>query len=877
MINKALQAGRRLTNVLSIFSDINTNPSVQRLIDHLIPKVQAGLNLAEIVRRVKESIGTTTTTTTAAIDVTPFTGSDGTDLRTDGLPQTAPWQLQWLFANKLDRKDAVTMTAVIDEIAKQLINSGSGGGGSGGGASAGALSALTSSVTKIEESLRTVQSSVSTNSATLNTHSTNFRHFTEKLQQDANALMNLTAQFNHILPNLQSIGPQLPDVKKTVWEAINDIRGYLGKTPGVDSFASGDQATGKTVAMKLNEMDRFITNLNAFYNNLVTSVKHLEVSLAPQKVLDVIGRSYVQDFNLNTSASIAARLSGLERATHSHVEGPDEDASSAGNTSGTAPSRKYWFKEVLMTTAPTSLSWQKADTSGSLTYPNWDDTQRNYINNLFAYPPYEATEHSYVPGSFATVWDTGTIKLFRGKCYIIVMLKFLKYGANRSQLDYELAVTDADMHTKDETVIAKTSGNIARNEATQSSGQTYKLHVFQFRNSKSVDSAMIRFNWKDCYPAQNSIKLESELMYLAPIYYSSSGKPYMNPTPSVSQELSHPLFPATELTYFAIMSQVRDFLLRFMRFRASTVELNPIYMKEVTRNSFMNSTSTRTLESVTASAWTNDTILQVGSQKIFMQRLQGVFLYSWFGEGLRSQGVDASPSLGAHNRVVRFFNHSAQAGKGLFLFAAKIPNFMAYGIETHKFFFDINALSLFGEQHLTVEVLGALYSDTDVGRAFHQGNDEQAPPPFDTSKDEDEPFKPGVGLLNSLNLDKDFAFTSLSRTEIALPQIAPDDIQYTDPVTRINLSSSTVNAIMTGRYSALSQESSFDLGTFPDCKPYRHVWIFVYPKFHSTTFDFAARINFRFKFGDGAGVMGEGVFPLSGIPDLYANVEHYGI
>lgn len=120
-------------------------------------------------------------------------------------------------------------------------------------------------------------------------------------------------------------------------------------------------------------------------------------------------------------------------------------------TSGTVPSRNYWFKEILLSSA-TQCSVSRLATANSQynTLQLWNSAQRSLINTLFFYPPLESTEHSYKETVGVNIWDNGTLKLFRGKCYIIVMLKFMAQvgengTTNDTDLKYQLCVTSANL------------------------------------------------------------------------------------------------------------------------------------------------------------------------------------------------------------------------------------------------------------------------------------------------------------------------------------------------------------------------------------------------------------------------------------------------
>lgn len=136
-------------------------------------------------------------------------------------------------------------------------------------------------------------------------------------------------------------------------------------------------------------------------------------------------------------------------------------------------------------------------------------------------------------------------------------------------------------------MIAKQTGTLLRNDihiTTHQFKDTYKLHIFQFHNTEAVPSAMIRFNWFNCYPAVDSIYLDTSVQYVAPIYYSNQGKPYMNPHPSLAQELSHPILPADELMFFGVVSAQKKYLIRFMRFCLKTAEMDVQFMLQSSNN-----------------------------------------------------------------------------------------------------------------------------------------------------------------------------------------------------------------------------------------------------------------------------------------------------
>lgn len=828
-INKAIKAGESLKNILGTFSSVNTNPITQQLIDTLISKVQAGLSIASIAEKVRASLGTTIPT----LDVTPFR-ENGADIRTDGQQQTIPWQLQWLYDNKLSTKDAVTMSMVTDEIVKQLVkNPGTGGGG---GASLQTVNAINQAVTKMEASLRTLTGDVKTNTNTLVSHTGNFNHLNSKIQQDANDLINLTTQFNHILPTVNLIGPRPPDISNTVWEEINKLR-------------------------------------------------------------DILGKTVVDSFNTQRDNSVFQRLNILET-----TGGGGGNSGGEGTTSGTVPSRTYWFKEMLLSSKNfCSVSSLAATISQYKTATSWDSSQRSLINTLYFYPPLESTEHKYKESIGINIWDNGTLRLFRGKCFVIVCLEFSATvgegnDTNDTDMHYQLCITNANLSNESEVVIAKQTETLSRNDVhitTHTLKNTQKLHVFQFHNTEMIPAAMIRFNWYNCYPAQNSMTLNTSLMYVAPIYYNSQGKPYMNPNPSIAQELSHPILPADQLMYFGITAAQKKFLLRFMRFNLSSAEMDPQLMRMSSVNALLperpaaDGQPKPTLQTMTNDGWNNSNVVKIATRHTFHQTLQGCNLYSWWGAQLSTQGLVDSPGKVVTDRVIRLFNHGSPAGEGLFLFGLSVPAFMTFGMGNNKYALEMNALSLFGEPHLTVEVVGVYWDDYDKGHGYELADDNSILSSTIWQKNyatgDVTPFKANTdGLLTDLNFDTSkWVMKSLSKTYITIPQIAPDDITYSDPVTRMNLSNSTRDTIMDGQgaYKALADATTFDLGDFPQSDLYKFTFISVYPKFHGTTFDMVVRPNFRFTFGPGgAGIMGESIFSTEHLPTAWVqSTDHYKI
>lgn len=80
----------------------------------------------------------------------------------------------------------------------------------------------------------------------------------------------------------------------------------------------------------------------------------------------------------------------------------------------------------------------------------WNAAQRSLINTLYFYPPLESTEHSYKETVGINIWDNGTLKLFMGKCYLIVILRFqAQVGegttTNDTDLTYQVSITSANL------------------------------------------------------------------------------------------------------------------------------------------------------------------------------------------------------------------------------------------------------------------------------------------------------------------------------------------------------------------------------------------------------------------------------------------------
>lgn len=866
-INRALTAGRRLKDILSIFSSVNTNPNVQKLIDVLIPKVQAGLDLAEITRKVKESIGTGGgggggTTTVVSVDVTPFTAKDGTDLRTDGQPQTAGWQLQWLFDNKLDKKDAVTMTEVSDEITKQLVNA----GGTGSDASTTALRTINSAIASLDHDVKKVTDTANTNKATLTTHASNFAHLQAKIQQDANDLMNLNAQVQHLLPNMKSIGPPLPGLKKTVWEAIHDVRSYL---EGVDEFVNEGSVSGKSVKTRLDELDAFYTNLNNFYNGLSNTVNVLEKKKVPEitKIEEVIGKSYLTSFATGTDTTLSARIAALESGTPTGPVSPQPEP----QTSGTVPGRKYWYKETLLTNYVSNLS--KLDAGKA---------KLEDVNTTYWYPPLEAAEHEHERETMG-IWNGGTLRIFRGKCYIAVLLTFsvTKVG-NTGRLNYRLRITSADLLTEVETVLASDRGELAPGQLATDGSTIHKCHIFHFRGNQGVESAMVRFNWHNNYPVKDSIYCGARMMYWAPVYYNPiNGRAFMNPHPSALQERTHPIVPADELVYFGVISSSPRYMMQMLRMKLTTASFDVRFQKESGYVSAGKAwargfdDTSRQLSVLANNGWANNTAVKIPSQKVFCDRLQGIRLYSWWGADCSTQGVVATPTLGADERLIRIFNHGSAEGKGLFMLACELPEFMVYGLQGQKYSVDLSILSLFGEAELCVEVIIVKQPPDMLGLCtYPQASQYDLFVRNDKTAD-GEVFVKGEGNLATVQVSANFDYVAPARYEtltkkyIAAPKIAADEITYKDPLTRNELSDATVSTL-TGKYKSLEDVVSFDMGTFPDRSDVQSLFIVVYPKYYTGgEYDFACRANFTFRFAGDDGIVGEGMWVAADTPDIW--------
>lgn len=883
-INKALTAGRRLKDILSIFSSVNTNPNVQKLIDVLIPKVQAGLDLAEITRKVKESIGTGGggggTTTVVSVDVTPFTAKDGTDLRTDGQQQTAGWQLQWLFDNKLDKKDAITMTEVSDEITKQLVNA----GGTGSDATATALRTINSAIASLDHDVKKATETANTNKATLTTHASNFAHLQAKIQQDANDLMNLNAQVQHLLPNMKSIGPPLPGLKKTVWEAIHDVRSYL---EGVDEFVTEGSVSGKTVKGRLDELDAFYTNLNNFYNGLSNAVNVLEKKKVPEitKIEEVIGKSYLTSFATGTDTTLSARIAALESGTGTPTGpvdpvGPPSSPQPEPQTSGTVPGRNYWYKEVLVGNYACNLSKLTAERA-----------KLEDVNTTYWYPPLEASEHEHERETMG-IWNGGTLRIFRGKCYIAVLLVFsvTKVG-NTAALNYRLKITSADLLTDAETVLASARDSLPSSQLGTTGTQIHKVHIFHFRGNQGVESAMVRFNWHNNYPVQDSVYCNAYAMYMAPVYYNPvNGKAFMNPHPSALQERTHPIFPADELVYFGVITSSPRNMLRMQRVKVTTATFDCRFQSETgfVRNGEPWArefpTNAKRLSVVANNAWANNSVLKIPSQKIFSDWVQGVRMYSWWGADCSTQGVQPTPTLGADERLIRIFNHGAAEGKGLFMLACELPEFMVYGLQGQKYSVDLSIMSLFGEADLCVEVIIVKQPPDILGQCTYPLASQYDLFVRDDKTADGNVFVKGENNLATVRVSANFDYVAPAQYEtlikkyITAPKIGADEITYKDPLTRNELSDATVSTL-TGKYKSLEDVVSFDMGTFPDRNDVQALYIVVYPKYYTGgEYDFACRANFTFRFAGDDGIVGEGIYTADDTPQNWlGNINYYDL
>lgn len=602
-----------------------------------------------------------------------------------------------------------------------------------------------------------------------------------------------------------------------------------------------------------------IKTIENFYNQVQTAMKTLEGSIPQKKIEDVIGKDYISSFTVGTSVPIGDRLDTLE--------------ATGTSTSGTTPGRKYWYIETLRTTVLSSVSDLSGQHSLYNSMGSWSDVHKNVINTRYLYLPLDVTKHDEDLNGIS-MWDRGALRLFRGKCYIIVLLQFFNTAVQVASLKYQLAITNADVDHDTEVVIAKSHGVLDQSRDLKVSGNALnKIHIFHFRNTESVEHAMIRFNWLDSYPAYNSLRLDSTAMYAAPIYYNALGKAYMNPTPSVAQEISHPYLPDETLAYFGVITNNKSFMCKFLRMKLHQVNFDVSLMEN---RDGVKTPPEDELNNVTNMGWPDNQIIKIPNQFLYTQRNQGCYLHSWWGKQTSTQGIHAKSEDPSDNRLIRIFNHGSGIGEGLFLLTCELPEFMVFGLETHSYSVQLNMLSLFGIDLLCVEVIGVLHDNDDKGIVaadlINQFQKNQ-------TTGEVTPFKSGdhdlaTGLLAELNINPAIKFRSVLKKYIKIDQIAPDDITYDDPVTRNHLSESTKDAIMLN-HNGLKSTTSFDLGTLAIDSDITQLFINVYPKFYGTVYDFACRANFGFKFGDG--IMGEGVFVGNVGPSTYFGSNRYKI
>lgn len=1053
-INNAIQAGSTLRTILSDFATVSVNPNINNLISLLLPRVEQGLRIGQLAERVRKVLLGSEDET-----LTPFNDKNGASLRTDGKDQSIYWQLQFLFNSKQDTADAVTMLQVENEIAKRLLNintgGSSGGGGSGGGSTieTAALKAIEAAIQNIESDVTTLQSDQSSLKTTITSNSNNMRNYEGRLTSLLNELNTYKNSFNNLLPAINSIGPSLPDVSVTIWEEINKILQFIGRTE-VHDFNAGtdkdfstrlsdldtlikavplpdlrnqivsastritnlatriaqlekspdtqggvnaeqvkqlheaytiakslaqvvgglesdysvsakgvtdpsgnlvvnarqfwrkiqslnsqmiiannllgipvDQTTSmisdasQNILNRLKKLDEevakigtgtgtagatdaqyealrnlynnvvsdlnsmtlslrklnvavgadFVRNFNSergtsisdaiqsitnSYASLVTSIKTLETSIPSKKLDDIVGKTYVENFDLTSSPSIDTRLSNLERSTEV--------------TSGVAPGRTHWYKNITETAYLVNVS--DLDDATSLSgkdFTTWDSSHQSFINNRVCILPFDAIGIPDDPTSpDLPMWKRGALKIFKGKCNIAILLKFrfTQSAVFPSSLFYELKVQKANLESKttygtiakDYKVLAKVS-YLDKNSFYRKKDTAYVLHVFHLRSVTELPAALVTFNWKDSYPPYRSIFLEASLMYFAPIYYNAIGKPYMNPYPSPEQEQSHPLFPNDELTYFATKADDPDFLMQFTRIGLEEAIVYPSLFKE---DKPYDHQPRKTL-SDWSKRWLDDTIVKCNNQRMYSYLGQGYEMFSWWGSGLSTSGIVTVPGQVRleNSSPIRVFNHNATAGTGLFLFAASIPECMIFGLETHTISVDFHMLSLSGDPHMIIEVVGIL--DDHDERAVMGASEFTSVFALDDTW-RINPFQSGThdlqtGYLTDLKYAPSIKTRTLIRKECAISQISPSDLSYTDNNTRAGLNDSTKDAIQL-KHNGLKSPTNFSVGrmpVIPDTQPdFKQLMICVYPKFYNLNYDFAMLPGIKFKFGNN-GIVGE--------------------
>lgn len=589
-----------------------------------------------------------------------------------------------------------------------------------------------------------------------------------------------------------------------------------------------------------------IQQLNGLYNTLVGKINQVENSI-PSKNLDLIlGAQYVTDFVPGTSETISSRLDMLE--------------SSLAPSSGTAVGRKYWYDRMYFAPKINVSTLSDATSKASKALNTWSVAEKEFINRQNTLLPFNYQMYPEDKDGQNIFGENGGFPIFKGKSYLILGLRFQSIGVNTQGLTYELTIESKSTDGLDNiTDLGDDRRTIATENLNKTSSHKFvEIHVFQFRNTSTRENCYVRFGWRSSYPHQDTMFLEADILYFAPIYYNeNSGKGYLNPHPSMSQVLSHPNYTDMKLYSFAIKSNNPDNVFEYEGIRVLNKRLVVIDQNRVTHTSDSADTA--------FANWTDPTFvysLTKSPSVCYIENSQGLIDWTYLTENVNIQAWKNDPQTFRKDLSFRIFRNRATKYRGLFLFGFGMPGTTCFGLETRELAIKTNAVCLSGEGSLICELYSFRATGTFSARNV-QSTVFQLPCDFDNTNQMAITAKnTGDNASESALVPaKDHPMRLIKRITIIPDNIPAEQVTYLDPLTKKKVAPATITYV-NSHHLLTSTWKSWSFGTIdPPNDPYQNMFVAIYPKYPGTDYDFVFKGGPEIVFGkDKEGIMAEGVF-----------------
>lgn len=589
-----------------------------------------------------------------------------------------------------------------------------------------------------------------------------------------------------------------------------------------------------------------IQNLNGLYNTLVGKINQVENKI-PSKNLDVIlGAQYVQDFVPGTTETISSRLDMLE--------------SSLAPSSGTALSRKYWYDRMYFAPRINVSKLSDASSKASKAQDTWTVAEKEFVSRQSTLLPFNY-QMFIEDKNFENIFEQdGGFTIFKGKSYLILGLRFQSIGVNTQGLTYELAIeTKSKDGLGNITNVADDRRTIDRDNLSKTSRHNFvEIHVFQLRNTSNVENCFVKFNWRSSYPHQDTMFLEADILYFAPIYYNeNSGKGYLNPHPSMTQVLSHPAYTDMKLYSFAIKSNNPDNVFEYEGIRVANKRIVVLDQNRVVNASDSAETA--------FANWTDPTFiysLTKSPSVCYIENSQGLIDWTYFTENVNIQAWKQNPETFRRDLSFRVFRNRATKYRGLFLFGFGMPGTTCFGLETRELAIKTNAVCLSGEGSLICELYSFRATGTFTAKNVQStvfqlpcdfdNTQQMAITAHDTSSETSE---------SALVPSKDHPMRLLKKITIIPDHVPAENVTYLDPLTKKKLAPNTVTYV-NAHHLLNTTWKTWSFGTIdPPNDPYQSMFVAIYPKYPGTDYDFVFKGGPEIVFGkDGEGIMAEGVF-----------------